>query len=252
RQILMNFLSNATKFTPERGEVCVRMSGTHNLTDFVLFLSVRDTGIGIPQSRMDDIFQPYDQGAEEIGRLYGGSGLGLSLCHNLAGLMGGSIGVMSREKKGSTFWVEVPLKAAASDFDAVAAQGCSLKVAVCEDDATNRKTLQVILEKRGFCVQVFSDGNELLADAGWRQADIILMDCHMPNMNGMDATRELRRAGCSVPVVALTAGVTDAERQACLDAGMDFVMAKPVDFSVLHEQLLAHVNHGRHPIRLAE
>jgi len=252
RQILMNFLSNATKFTPENGEVVVRMAGTYNLTDFVLFVSVRDTGIGIPQAKMDDIFQPYEQGQEDIARLYGGSGLGLSLCHNLAELMGGSVGVMSRQERGSTFWVEVPLKAAVSVVSGMQSPGCTLKVAVCEDDATNRKTLQVILEKRGFCVQVYSDGSELLADSSWRQADIILMDCHMPNMNGVDTTIALRNAGCVVPVVALTAGVTDAERQACLDAGMDGVMAKPVDFSVLHEQLLAHVSHGRHPVRVAE
>lgn len=252
RQILSNFLSNAVRFTPDNGTVSVRLAGVERDGQMVFFLAVADTGVGIAPDRLNHIFKPYEQESDNTSQVFGGTGLGLSLCHDLARLMGGEVGVVSRQGKGSTFWLEVPLpKADDSSSDSSDALG-QLKVLVCEDDATNQKTLQVILEKKGLSVSVFNHGQELLDSDEWRDADAILMDCHMPELDGMEATRRLRALGCHIPVLALTAGVTDPERHECYDAGMDCVISKPVDFSLLYDQIIARVRDGRHHVRVAQ
>jgi len=251
RQILVNFLSNACKFTPAGGAITVRLTAQPQDASVLLNLLVKDTGIGIERERLNEIFQPYEQGGEQTSQLYGGTGLGLSLCRNLAQMMGGYVGVVSQRGDGATFWLEVPVQATDDAPVGAAESNRPLRVVVCEDDATNQRTLRVILEKKGLIVDAFDHGQALLDSEVWRQADVILMDCHMPVLNGMDTTQALRKLGCTVPVIALTAGVSDIERQRCLDMGMDTVMAKPVDYTLLHDQLLAHVRHGRHPVRVA-
>ena len=113
------------------------------------------------------------------------------------------------------------------------------------------RTLQVILEKKGLDVAVFDNGRELIDSDAWRMADAIIMDCHMPELGGMEATRILRSEGGELPVLALTAGVSDAERQECLEAGMDCVISKPVDYLMLYDQLVSLIVKGRHPVRIA-
>lgn len=272
QQILVNFLSNACKFTAAGGSIFVRLcadtfseagakpgrenNAKREAAELHLHLSVQDSGIGIHSSKLTEIFKPYQQATKQTALEYGGTGLGLSLCRNLAELMGGHVGVISEMGSGTTFWLDVPIRALPVNDEKLNAIGEAeislstrgLNVVVCEDDATNQKTLQVILTKRGITVHPFNNGRELLDDGCWKSADVILMDCHMPVMNGMDATRELRRLGCDVPVVALTAGVSDVERQLCLDSGMDIVMAKPVDFSLLYEQVVTFASRGRHSV----
>lgn len=250
RQVLSNFLSNAARFTPAGGQVAVRLTGTQTSDKWALFVSVTDTGIGIAPDRLTSVFKPYVQETEATAEVYGGTGLGLSLCHDLASLMGGSVGVTSRQGKGSTFWLEVPLGIDSSPV-ATAQGGPAYQVLVCEDDATNQRTLQVILEKKGLIVAVFDNGRALLDSGAWRGADAIIMDCHMPELGGMDTTRILRAEGGELPVLALTAGVSDAERQECLEAGMDCVISKPVDYSMLYDQLVSLIVKGRHPVRIA-
>jgi len=251
QQILVNFLSNACKFTPRGGRVSVRLTGESRHHRYHLCMTVRDSGIGIEASRLQDIFKPFEQATDQTSSEFGGTGLGLSLCRHLAELMGGDVGVMSSPTSGSTFWLEVPLDLVGEGIDEPnAVMSSKLNVVVCEDDAMNQKLLAVLLRKRGMKVDVFENGQEMLDSDAWRDADIFLMDCHMPVLNGMQTARELRALGCSQPVIALTAGVSDSERQQCLDAGMDSVIAKPVDFQLLHEQLLAHIRHGRHPVRV--
>jgi CheY-like chemotaxis protein len=212
---------------------------------------VRDTGIGIEASRLQEVFKPFEQASDSTSSEFGGTGLGLSLCRNLAELMGGDVGVMSSPASGSTFWLEVPLDLVGEGYAPEESTTTSaLNVVVCEDDAMNQKLLAVLLRKRGMAVSVFENGQDMLDSEAWKSADIFLMDCHMPVLNGMQTTRELRALGCRQPILALTAGVSDSERQQCLDAGMDSVIAKPVDFKLLHEQLLAHSRHGRHPVRV--
>ncbi|MEE3191617.1 MAG: ATP-binding protein, partial [Pseudomonadota bacterium] len=250
RQVLSNFLSNAARFTPAGGQVSVRLNGTPSGEKWTLFVSVSDTGIGIAPDRLTSVFKPYVQETAATAEVYGGTGLGLSLCHDLASLMGGSVGVTSRQGKGSTFWLEVPL-----GIDSSLVTGSqdrpAYKVLVCEDDATNQRTMQVILEKKGLDVDVFDNGRELIDSDAWRMADAIIMDCHMPELGGMEATRILRSEGSELPVLALTAGVSDAERQDCLEAGMDCVISKPVDYSMLYDQLVSLIIKGRHPVRIA-
>ncbi len=250
RQVLSNFLSNAARFTPAGGQVTVRLNGTPSGEKWTLFVSVSDTGIGIAPDRLTSVFKPYVQETEATAEVYGGTGLGLSLCHDLASLMGGSVGVTSRQGKGSTFWLEVPLGIDSSPV-AGAQDGPAYQILVCEDDATNQRTLQVILEKKGLDVAVFDNGRELIDSDAWRMADAIIMDCHMPELGGMEATRILRSEGGELPVLALTAGVSDAERQECLEAGMDCVISKPVDYLMLYDQLVSLIVKGRHPVRIA-
>jgi signal transduction histidine kinase len=251
QQILVNFLSNACKFTPRGGRVSVRLTGEVRHHRYDLCLTVRDTGIGIEASRLQEVFKPFEQASDSTSSEFGGTGLGLSLCRNLAELMGGDVGVMSSPASGSTFWLEVPLDLVGEGYAPEESTTTSaLNVVVCEDDAMNQKLLAVLLRKRGMAVSVFENGQDMLDSEAWKSADIFLMDCHMPVLNGMQTTRELRALGCRQPILALTAGVSDSERQQCLDAGMDSVIAKPVDFKLLHEQLLAHSRHGRHPVRV--
>lgn len=216
----------------------------------ILHLSVSDSGVGIDSSKLADVFQPYEQASGLTALEYGGTGLGLSLCQNLAELMKGQVGVISQPNRGSIFWFDVPVDVMSETTETIdTLPSESLNIAICEDDLTNQRTLQVILTKRGMTVETFNNGRELLDSDGWKKMDVILMDCHMPVLNGMDTTRQLRKQGCTIPVIALTAGVSDTERQLCLDSGMDAVMAKPVDFLLLHEQVLAFVRYGRHPVR---
>lgn len=250
RQILVNFLSNACKFTPEGGRIHVQLNAESRRDKLILHLSVSDSGVGIDSSKLADVFQPYEQASGLTALEYGGTGLGLSLCQNLAELMKGQVGVISQPNRGSIFWFDVPVDVMSETTETIdTLPSESLNIAICEDDLTNQRTLQVILTKRGMTVETFNNGRELLDSDGWKKMDVILMDCHMPVLNGMDTTRQLRKQGCTIPVIALTAGVSDTERQLCLDSGMDAVMAKPVDFLLLHEQVLAFVRYGRHPVR---
>ncbi|WP_369986126.1 response regulator [Thalassolituus sp.] len=256
RQVLSNFLSNAARFTPVGGQVTIKLTGTQTDDQLMFFLAVSDTGVGIASDRLTSVFNPYEQEDAQTSEVYGGTGLGLSLCRNLAELMKGSVGVTSRQGKGSTFWLEVPLKVdnpigSESGSQNGKRPGQPLTILVCEDDATNQRTLRVILEKKGVAVKAFDHGRALVDSEEWRRADAVIMDCHMPELDGMAAARILRDQGCVCPILALTAGVTDSERHECLEAGMDCVISKPVDYAMLYDQVLALVHKGRHPVRIA-
>lgn len=247
QQILINFLSNAYKFTNRGGMVNVSVSGCKAEERFLLRICVEDDGAGIESNRLGEIFNAYEQGSSSTSKNYGGTGLGLSLCRNLAEVMHGSVGVVSEPERGSRFWVEIPLSVVnvtpAQAAEVVDTKG--LTVVVCEDDATNQKILRVILTRQGMTPHIFDNGQDMLDSGAWREADVILMDCHMPVLGGIETTELLREMGCSLPILALTAGVSDSERQRCFDAGMDSVLAKPVDFRLLDERLRAHARLGR-------
>lgn len=247
QQILINFLSNAYKFTNRGGMVNVSISGSKIEERFLLRICVKDDGVGIESSRLDEIFNAYEQGSSSTSKKYGGTGLGLSLCRNLAKVMQGSIGVVSEPERGSRFWVEIPL----SVVNVNPVQGAEvagtkgLTVVVCEDDAANQKILKVNLIRQGMTPHIFDNGQDMLDSGAWRQADVIIMDCHMPVLGGIETTKLLREARCELPILALTAGISDNERQHCFEAGMDSVLAKPVDFRLLDERLRAHARLGR-------
>lgn len=237
QQILMNFLSNAYKFTPECGEISVRVSRSEG--DGSLYFQVQDDGVGISADRISQVFDAYEQESVATASQFGGTGLGLSLCRSLCHLMGGEIGVDSVEGEGSCFWLRLPLATSAEVQTPSGPKRKALKatIALCEDDATSRKVLTRLMEKRGVQVIAYENGQQLLDDNQYPACDALILDCHMPVKDGFSTACEVREQGYEKPVIALTAGVTEAERQTCLASGMDLVMAKPVDANKLFDTL---------------
>ena len=241
QQLIMNLLSNALKFTADGGEIGLSLhvaEQSPEVQGLLLVLTVSDSGIGINESRLGEIFDAYQQAEIHTSRIYGGTGLGLSLCKQIVELMSGDIAVTSTLGEGSTFTAKVLVQMGAMDSE-VAADTAELpliegmKVLVAEDNATNRKVIEKLLEKLLVDVAVVEDGQQLLDCIDTINPDLILMDCHMPVVDGFEATRELRRRGLKTLIFALTAGVTNEERTECFDIGMNDILTKPVTLQSL-------------------
>jgi len=245
QQILINYLSNACKFTPENGQITLRAGYRNNDRGEVLFFAeVKDNGSGIRSEKLASIFDPYEQESADISMRYGGTGLGLSLCYALAELMGGEVGVESEVGKGSCFRVSVPLKPCAQVTDGSSAEKvldenslAGWNILVAEDDHTSQKVIIRMLSQLGAIVSCFSNGQDLLNHGKVHECDAVLLDCHMPVMDGPECARQLRSKGYSGPLLALTAAVTELERENCLAAGMDEVQPKPLNCQRLVEWL---------------
>ena len=236
RQVLLNLLSNALKFTA-LGEVV--LSAAPGEAGRVRF-TVSDTGCGIAESRQSTLFEPFRQGDVSTARHYGGTGLGLAICKRLVNAMGGTIGFVSQPNQGSRFWFEVPLPRA----EAVAVQAPSRlpfptlgetpfhgRVLVAEDNAVNRRVAIALLERFGLEIDVAENGRLAVSRALAGDYDLIFMDMQMPELDGIEATREIRAAGgvrAEVPIVAMTAGVLDGVRERALAAGINDYLTKPV------------------------
>ncbi len=241
RQILLNLLTNAIKFT-ERGFVAIATS--YDRETKTLRIGVSDTGIGLPGETLPLLFERFSQADASITRRYGGTGLGLAICKRLVVLMGGVIGVDSNLGAGSVFWFEVPLReSVGEDRQPGAVQSAAFpprrRVLLAEDNDINQDIISAMLEQRGHAVTVVSDGAAAVAAvrAGPRFA-IILMDLQMPVMDGLSATRAIRaeesQAGEDpVPIVGLTANAMAEDVVRCRDAGMDAHVAKPIEWSDL-------------------
>ncbi len=249
RQVLMNLIGNAIKFT-HQGGVELAVSAQPSRPGSARFrLAVSDTGIGIPANKIDAIFEEFIQADHSTTRMYGGTGLGLAISRRLSALMGGELKVRSTPGKGSCFWLELelPLAPAAESIAAlpeasVAALTATASTGRCrvllvEDNVVNQKVAMRMLERLGARVDIAADGHEAIHMWQNLPYDLILMDCHMPELDGYAATREIRRTECErggrVPVVALTANALEGEREACLAAGMDDFVAKPVKIADL-------------------
>ncbi|ASP39689.1 hypothetical protein CHH28_13845 [Bacterioplanes sanyensis] len=238
QQILLNFVSNAVKFTPSGGKISV--TGHYCADQQRLRLVVEDTGIGIAAEQLERLFEAYEQASAQVAGQFGGTGLGLNLCRYLAELMGGRAWAESSVGQGSRFSVEVPVTEAHTVETVQESQAVSLAgltIGICEDDATSRTVLERMLSKQGATVLSYEHGQALLDAALWSQANILLLDCHMPVLDGFATTQALRQLGCKLPIVALTAGVSDDERELCYRAGFDDIVAKPVKWP----ELFAHV-----------
>ena len=246
RQIVMNFLSNAIKFTP-RGSVL--LSAERPQGGDVVRLSVQDSGVGIDPATRARLFQPFTQADQSTTRRFGGTGLGLSICQELAALMGGTVGVDSTPGVGSRFWVDLPLPVCAPGQPASEPTPASvaglrgLRVLMVEDNAVNMLIAVAMLERWGVVVTQVVDGlqavNAVQRAATQGQAfDAVLMDVQMPVMSGHEATRELRRLGQRLPVIALTAAALVTEREAAMASGMDDFLTKPIDAEKLQTTLL--------------
>ena len=241
RQVLYNLIGNAVKFT-ERGSITVAISRRGRR----LYLKVTDSGIGIPPARMPTLFDKFVQADTSTTRRFGGTGLGLSICRELSALMGGRVTAASVEGRGSTFTVELP--AVPADITAVLEHVTviadptppdpGLRILAAEDNVMNQLVLRTLLEQLGVHVTLVANGAEALDAWSKEPFDLILMDVQMPVMDGPTAVRELRRrerrSGQSrTPIIALTANAMAHHREEYLAAGMDALVAKPIELSAL-------------------
>lgn len=239
RQVLLNLLSNAMKFT-EKG--FVRLAVTEAIPGEVLF-TVSDSGIGIAPDKVLAIFEPFTQAESSTTRRFGGTGLGLSISLRLAEAMGGSLAVASDLNHGSAFTLALPLEVCPEPVRQPATPVAApeipkgIRVLVVEDNAVNRHLAVSLLSRMGCEVDSANDGVEALERMASGRFDLVLMDCHMPNLDGYEATRKIRETS-SVPVVAITAGVMEEDLARCHAAGMDEVLYKPIRAESLRQVLL--------------
>ncbi|MBL8348224.1 MAG: response regulator [Rubrivivax sp.] len=245
RQVLANFLNNALKFSP-RGRVTLSARPGR---DGRLCFEVADEGVGISPEDQALLFRPFTQLEVDRARRIGGTGLGLAICRELAGLMGGEVGVNSTPGTGSRFWIEVPLPEAASAGPVAPPREddgrlAGARVLLAEDNEVNRMIGEAMLAQWSIEVTSVVDGRAAVAAveaaaAAGRPFDLVLMDLQMPSLDGLAATRELRRcwSHAALPIVALTAAVLEGEREAAEAAGMDAFLAKPVEVERLREEL---------------
>jgi two-component system, sensor histidine kinase len=244
-QILFNLLSNSIKFT-DAGSVAVRCAWlpatSHNPTEG-LRIEVRDTGIGMDSATLAGLFSRFYQGDLSIHRRYGGTGLGLEISRTLAQLMGGTIDVASTLGQGSVFTVVLPLhraQAPASTTPLPVANLNSLQILIADDHPINVKYLRILLEKMGHAVTTCENGAAALAQVRQQRFDVVLMDLHMPEMDGVTATRAIRQlegvAG-QTPVVMVSADILNNTRQSAIDAGANEFIAKPLLIDGLRQVL---------------
>jgi len=252
QQALLNYANNAIKFT-EAGSVTLRARLLEqDAADALIRFEVEDTGIGIDEAVVARLFSAFEQADSSTTRKSGGTGLGLAITKRLAELMGGDAGVRSTPGAGSTFWFMARLRKAeepASGDKGPNAQDAAsiLKrkhagacVLVVEDNAINREVAQAILEEVGFRVDLAEDGVEAVAMVAANEYRLILMDMQMPRMDGLEASREIRktRPAASLPIIAMTANAFSEDKARCFEAGMDDFVSKPVDTDALYAVLL--------------
>lgn len=251
RQVLFNLIGNGLKFT-ERGGVAVsvKRDAEQMLPGFVgLSFAVTDTGIGIPADGLPLLFKEFSQLDRSIARRFGGTGLGLAICRRLVTLMGGSIRAESVVGQGTTmrFTIVGRLEAAAQpaaapgiDHSEAGAISPDLKILLAEDNQTNQQVFLAMINRFGLSADIANDGAEAVAACAERRYDVVFMDVMMPGMDGLVATRAIRKMKaplCDVPIVALTANAQAADREKCLKAGMNDFLAKPVTRAALIEKL---------------
>ena len=245
RQIVLNLVGNALKFT-EEGEVKItayasRRTGDHGDR---LYIAVRDTGIGIPEDRLESIFDKFTQADETTARRYGGTGLGLPISAELAELMGGELRAESEVGKGSVFTLSLPLEESCTAIEQTASPepiencgpGFRLKILVAEDNPVNQELTVAMVEKAGHDCDLASDGQEAVdavmqASHRGRSYDMVLMDMQMPRMDGLEASRMIRAMGFdgdTLPILAVTANAYSDDIQRCEGAGMQAHLAKPL------------------------
>jgi PAS domain S-box-containing protein len=255
RQVLVNLLGNALKFTAS-GWIGLNVSATQEDAAHVLEFAVIDTGIGIPADVQPQLFTRFMQADSSTSRKFGGSGLGLSIVRQLVDLMGGTVSVTSRPGKGSRFKVTLPVMVAkdtpaASQWQDVAPSAHGARILVAEDNTTNQVVAFGMLRKLGYeDVSVANDGVEAVEMATREEFDIILMDCQMPELDGYEATRRLRAAGCTAAILAMTANAIKGDRERCLEAGMNDYLTKPIDLKALRAMLARWA--GPRPSRIAD
>ena len=258
RQVLLNLVSNAVKFTPAQGRVDVRVTAGASEAGLIsVRFEVRDTGIGMDEAVTARIFERFTQADATTTRRYGGTGLGLAISYRLVEMMGGKLDVVSAPGRGSTFFFTLPLPRVEAPVEVSAApvrieNGLNLRVLVAEDNAVNRKILGTQLEKLGCSYTMAVDGEAALAALQEESLpDLILMDCHMPRLDGWETAKRIRewrtspkpqqQKAAALPVIALTASAYPEERARCYESGMNDFIAKPVKLAELQATLRSYV-----------
>jgi len=248
RQVLANLCSNAVKFT-EVGAVRIRVQAAppdeSGLTD--VCIEVEDTGIGIPEHRLADIFAPFVQADGSTTRRFGGTGLGLTISRSLVERLGGRLDVASVEGAGTVFTVRLRLEVCSHapsvtgtvSLDEVLPEG--IRVFVVEDNVVNQRVVVLMLQRLGCRVAVASDGSEAVARIPDEDPELVFMDVQMPGLDGYEATRRLRGLGCDMPIIGLTAHAMRGDRARCLAAGMDGYETKPIRLDALRRVLMTWV-----------
>ncbi len=257
QRVLSNLLGNAVKFT-EAGSITLLVRA--DVAAARLVYEVEDSGVGIPAERLARIFDPFTQADDSIQRRYGGTGLGLSISFAVAAAMGGALRVRSTPGLGSVFSFEVPLQAAeapgaqagvpAQEQIPIPVPATGLRVLVAEDTQASQFILRRQLARLGHQIEFADDGFEAVRKFAAGGFDLVLMDCHMPGLDGYEATARIRalepsRGWARVPVIAVTASVIESERERCLAAGMDDYLSKPFNAVSLTAML---ARWGRPPV----
>jgi len=271
RQILVNLVGNAIKFTHE-GWVELKVEQQEATGDRVILLfTIQDTGIGISKEFQSSIFESFTQAQVGLSKSYGGTGLGTTIAKQLTELMGGSISFTSEEGKGTTFWVSIPFqKVSAHQLEKPASppeerwpELHGATILVVEDYPTTQKITRHHLESAGATVLVAENGLEGIKELGEHAVDCILMDVQMPQMDGLETTRLIRKLpiGKHVPILGMTASAYDKDIQTCLDAGMNDVLTKPlrkkdllekIRFWITKTRVEAFPEKSEHPFHSAE
>jgi CheY-like chemotaxis protein len=248
RQILINIVGNAIKFT-EKGGVSIDIAAESKTEDLVIVnFCVKDTGVGVEENKQKVIFEAFMQGDSSTTRKYGGTGLGLAICSRLLSMMNGKIWLESKGGVGSSFYFSIPFKINKNvdllqepPSDLNAPDRNDLNVLVAEDSYENQQLVLFYLEESGHKADFAENGMEALDKAKTGKYDVILMDVQMPLMNGFDATKKIREVekeiSKHVPIIALTAYAMPEERKFCFEAGMDDYLAKPITKNQLLEKL---------------
>jgi PAS domain S-box-containing protein len=247
RQVIVNLVGNAIKFTSE-GEVVLSVSiAERSEQDLTLKFAVRDTGVGITRDKQETIFHAFEQADSSTARKYGGTGLGLAICMRILDLMGGRIWVESSPGEGSTFHFLAMFSLAGEEAEGFAQgdrpqpapaaadlQPCGpMRILLAEDNIVNQKLVATILEKMGHAIVRAGTGIDAIARWEQEQFDLVFMDVQMPEMDGYEATRGIRakekQTGAHVPIIAMTANSMSGDRERCLDSGMDDYLSKPIN-----------------------
>ncbi|MFS2317239.1 ATP-binding protein [Maricaulis sp. D1M11] len=264
KQILFNLISNAIKFTDDGA-----VRATFSFVDLgrrrtSMRVEVRDSGCGIPEDAQASLFESFSQVDADTTRRHGGTGLGLTICKRLVELMGGSIGFESVADQGSTFWFDIPLNLAEEkpqpaapvmEPDQTSLPASRKRVLIAEDNIVNQTVTAGFLKLKKIDFEIVENGQQALDAVQKQNFDAVLMDVQMPVMDGLDATRAIRRLGSDVariPIIALTANAMSGDQQVCLEAGMTGFVAKPISKDNLYKALEEAFEPGaRHASRAA-
>jgi two-component system, sensor histidine kinase and response regulator len=253
RQILLNLVGNAVKFTEKGGVTVSAWLAPPRGDELRLRFEITDTGVGIPAEAMGRLFTSFSQADSSISRRFGGTGLGLAICKRLVELLGGEVGVDSECGKGSRFWFVLPFRPAEDQSallvqEAVPPTARRLVLLLAEDNAVNRKVASVLLERAGHHVVAVENGVQAVEAVRHRSFDAVLMDVQMPEMDGFEATRRiraLRGPAAAIPVIAMTANVLAGDEERCREAGMDDYVGKPFKPAELLAKLAHWSERGR-------